>query len=112
MKTNTNSSKDVQEEEVCKIYKNCNCKLYSHDDDDNDRKENMNLDCKQIQTLPKMLKMRMFVKDIRILIANCTVIMIIMMMMMMMMIATKYESRLKTNTNSSKDVQEEEVCKR
>ena len=37
--------------------------------------------------------------------ANCTV-------MMMMMFATKYESRLKTNTNSSKDVQEEEVCTR
>ena len=39
------------------------CKLFSNDDDDDDRKENMNLDCKQIQTLPKMLKMRMFVKD-------------------------------------------------
>ena len=46
------------------MVKNSNCKLYSDDnDDDDDCKENMNLDCKQIQTLPKMLNMRMFVKD-------------------------------------------------
>ena len=54
-----------------------------------------------------MFKMRRFVKDIRVLIANCTVM---TMMMMMIMIATKYESRLKTNTNSSNNFQEEEVC--
>ena len=40
LKTNTNSSKDVLEEEVCTGYNNSNCKLYSNDnDDDDDRNE-------------------------------------------------------------------------
>ena len=36
LKTNTNSSKDVQEEEVCTRHKNYYCKLYSNDDDNDD----------------------------------------------------------------------------
>ena len=84
MKTITNPTKDVDvEEEDVKRYKNSNCKSYSNDDDDDDTegKGDMNLIENKYKLPPRMLKMRGFVKDIRILFAVHSV------MMMMMMIA-------------------------